>query len=38
MSKKEAEAAAFTDLQNITQSTQQSARPDMTSATTSVCG
>jgi len=31
MSKKEAEAAAFTDLQNITQSTQQSARPDMTS-------
>jgi hypothetical protein len=31
MSTKEAEAAAFTDLQNITQSTQQSARPDMTS-------
>ena len=31
MSIKEAEAAAFTDLQNITQSTQQSARPDMTS-------
>jgi len=31
MSRKVAEAAAFTDLQNITQSTQQSARPDMTS-------
>jgi len=31
MSIKEAESAAFTDLQNITQSTQQSARPDMTS-------
>jgi len=31
MSRKEAEATAFTDLQNITQSTQQSARPDMTS-------
>ena len=31
MSIKKAEAAAFTDLQNITQSTQQSARPDMTS-------
>ena len=31
MSIKEAEAAAFTDFQNITQSTQQSARPDMTS-------
>jgi len=31
MSQKEAEAAAFTDFQNITQSTQQSARPDMTS-------
>ena len=31
MSIKEAEEAAFTDLQNITQSTQQSARPDMTS-------
>ena len=31
MSVKEAEAAAFTDFQNITQSTQQSARPDMTS-------
>jgi hypothetical protein len=28
---KEAEAAAFTDFQNVTQSTQQSARPDMTS-------
>jgi len=28
---KEAETKAFTDLQNITQSTQQSARPDMTS-------
>ena len=31
MSQKEAETAAFTDFQNITQSTQQSARPDMTS-------
>jgi len=31
MSQKEAEAAAFTDFQNVTQSTQQSARPDMTS-------
>ena len=31
MSVKEAENAAFTDFQNITQSTQQSARPDMTS-------
>ena len=31
MSKQEAEAAAFTDFQDITQSTQQSARPDMTS-------
>ena len=31
LSVKEAEAKAFTDLQNITQSTQQSARPDMTS-------
>jgi len=31
MSTKEAEAAAFTDLQDITNSTQQSARPDMTS-------
>ena len=31
MSVKEAEAAAFTDFQNITQSTQQSSRPDMTS-------
>ena len=31
MSIKEAENAAFTDFQNITQSTQQSARPDMTS-------
>jgi len=31
MSKKEAEAAAFTDFQNLTQSTQQSSRPDMTS-------
>jgi hypothetical protein len=31
LSQKEAEAAAFTDFQNITQSTQQSARPDMTS-------
>ena len=31
MSIKDAEAAAFTDFQNITQSTQQSARPDMTS-------
>jgi len=31
MSKKEAEAAAFTDFQDITQSTQQSARPDMVS-------
>ena len=31
MSQKEAESAAFTDFQNITQSTQQSARPDMTS-------
>ena len=31
LSKKEAEAKAFTDFQNITQSTQQSARPDMTS-------
>ena len=31
MSQKEAEASAFTDFQNITQSTQQSARPDMTS-------
>ena len=32
LSKKEAETKAFTDFQNITQSTQQSARPDMTSA------
>ena len=32
LSKKEAETKAFTDLQDITQSTQQSARPDMTSA------
>tara|TARA_B110000037_G_C17074018_1_gene487045 strand:- start:426 stop:1676 length:1251 start_codon:yes stop_codon:yes gene_type:complete len=31
MSVKEAESKAFTDFQNITQSTQQSARPDMTS-------
>tara|TARA_R110000787_G_scaffold53340_1_gene125104 strand:- start:81 stop:1397 length:1317 start_codon:yes stop_codon:yes gene_type:complete len=31
LSKKEAEAKAFTDFQNITQSTQQSARPDMVS-------
>jgi len=31
MSQKEAEAAAFTDFQDITQSTQQSARPDMVS-------
>ena len=31
LSKKEAEAKAFTDFQNITQSTQQSARPDMIS-------
>jgi len=31
MSIKEAEAAAFTDFQDITQSTQQSARPDMVS-------
>ena len=31
MSVKDAETAAFTDFQNITQSTQQSARPDMTS-------
>ena len=31
LSKKEAETKAFTDLQDITQSTQQSARPDMTS-------
>jgi len=31
MGQKEAEAAAFNDFQNITQSTQQSARPDMTS-------
>ena len=31
MSQKEAEAAAFTDFQNTTQSTQQSSRPDMTS-------
>ena len=31
LSKKEAEAKAFTDLQDITNSTQQSARPDMTS-------
>ena len=31
MSIKDAENAAFTDFQNITQSTQQSARPDMTS-------
>ena len=31
LSKKEAEAKAFTDFQDITQSTQQSARPDMTS-------
>jgi len=31
MSVKEAETAAFTDFQDITQSTQQSARPDMTS-------
>ena len=32
MSVKEAEASAFTDLQDITNATQQSARPDMTSA------
>ncbi len=32
LSQKEAETKAFTDFQNITQSTQQSARPDMTSA------
>jgi len=32
LSKQEAETKAFTDFQNITQSTQQSARPDMTSA------
>ena len=31
LSKKEAETKAFTDFQNITQSTQQSARPDMIS-------
>ena len=31
LSKKEAEARAFTDFQDITQSTQQSARPDMVS-------
>ena len=31
LSVKKAETKAFTDLQNITQSTQQSARPDMTS-------
>ena len=31
LNKKEAETAAFTDFQNITQATQQSARPDMTS-------
>jgi hypothetical protein len=31
LSKKEAEAKAFTDFQEITQKTQQSARPDMTS-------
>jgi len=31
MSQKEAEGAAFTDFQDITQSTQQSARPDMVS-------
>ena len=31
LSQKEAEAKAFTDFQDITQSTQQSARPDMTS-------
>jgi len=31
LSKKEAEAAAFTDFQDLTQSTQQSSRPDMTS-------
>jgi len=31
MSQKEAEAAAFTDFQDTTQSTQQSARPDMVS-------
>ena len=31
LSKKEAETKAFTDFQDITQSTQQSARPDMTS-------
>ena len=31
LNQKEAEAAAFTDFQNITQSTQQSARPDMVS-------
>jgi len=31
MSVKDAESKAFTDFQNITQSTQQSARPDMTS-------
>ena len=31
LSKKEAETKAFTDFQNITQSTQQSARPDMVS-------
>jgi len=32
LSKKEAESKAFIDLQDITNSTQQSARPDMTSA------
>ena len=32
LSQKEAEAKAFTDFQNITQSTQQSARPDMISS------
>jgi len=31
LSQKEAEAKAFTDFQDVTQSTQQSARPDMTS-------
>jgi len=31
LSKKEAEAKAFTDFQDLTQSTQQSSRPDMTS-------
>ena len=31
LSQKEAEAKAFTDFQDITQSTQQSARPDMVS-------